>query len=137
MIYCNRCQQLQNGTHQQSIYELPNVLIVVLNRGKNNLDFNELFHFPEILDFTQQNIILNKNSKNQKFYLCGIIKHLGESGVGGHFIAYCRNKVNDKFLCYNDASFYEVSVHDAMAANISHIENEKKTPYILFYHSLN
>ena len=64
-----------------------------------------------------------------------IIKHLGESGSGGHFIAYCRNSSNDKFICYNDATFYEVNVNDAMSTNISDNNFDKKTPYILFYHS--
>ena len=135
MIYCNRCKQLTNGSHQQCIYELPYVLIVVLNRGKNNLDFNEKFDFPEKLDFTNEYIIKNKNSKYQKFYLCGLIKHHGEWGSGGHFIAYCRNNINDKFTCYNDASFTDVNVEEAMSANISYNEDEKKTPYILFYQS--
>ena len=90
MIYCNSCRKLQNGAHQQSIYELPYVLIIILNRGKNNQDYNENFKFYEILDFTKQyNISLNPNSKYKKFYLCGILKHLGESGTCGHFLAYC------------------------------------------------
>ena len=135
MIYCNNCKRLQNGAHQQSIYEFPNVLIIVLNRGRNNQDFNEEFDYPENLDFTRDNIIGNSNSHNKKFYLCGIIKHLGESGSAGHFIAYSRNNMNDKFMCYNDSHFYEVSAKDAMSATISYNDNEKKTPYVLFYHS--
>ena len=135
MIYCNNCKRLQNGAHQQSIYEFPYVLIIVLNRGRNNQDFNEEFDFPENLDFTRDNIIGNSNSHNKKFYLCGIIKHLGESGSAGHFIAYSRNNMNDKFMCYNDSHFYEVSAKDAMSATISYNDNEKKTPYVLFYHS--
>ena len=136
MIYCNNCKQLQNGSHQQSIYELPYVLIIILNRGRNNQDFNEEFSIPEILDFKEQNALFNINSPFQKFYLCGIVKHLGESGSSGHFIAYCRNDYKDKFMCYNDASFTEVSVEEAMSSKISDKENEKKTPYILFYHFL-
>ena len=136
MIYCNQCGQLQNAYHRQSIYELPYVLIIILNRGRNNQDFNEEFSFPEILDFKEQNIVLNKNSSYQKFYLCGIIKHLGESGTSGHFIAYCRNDYKDKFMCYNDSVFTEVSIEEAMSAKISDKEDEKKTPYILFYHFL-
>ena len=54
MIYCNGCKQLQNGIHQQSIYELPYVLIIILNRGKDNQDYNEDFRFYDILDFTTQ-----------------------------------------------------------------------------------
>ena len=135
MIYCNRCRKLSPGTHQQQIYGMPPILIIILNRGKNNEDFNEEFQFDEILDFTNRNNILNQQSY-KKFYLCGIITHLGESGSGGHFIAYCRNSPNENFMCYNDASVVEVSLSDAMATKISYRENEKKTPYILLYHNM-
>ena len=86
-----------------------------------------------MIDFGKTNIIVNPNSY-KKFYLCGIITHLGESGSGGHFIAYCRNNINDKFMCYNDASATPVSSIDAMASKISNNDIEKKTPYILLYH---
>ena len=56
MIYCNNCKDLKNGVHQQFIYELPKVLIIILNRGKNNADFNERFDFPPILDLRNQNV---------------------------------------------------------------------------------
>ena len=50
MIYCNNCKALKNGYIKQDIYELPPVLIIVLNRGKNNKDFRENFKIDEILD---------------------------------------------------------------------------------------
>ena len=133
MIYCNNCKDLKNGVHQQFIYELPKVLIIILNRGKNNADFNEGFDFPPILDLSNQNVIMNPNSP-KLFYLCGVITHLGESGTGGHFIAYCRNSMNDKFTYYNDSIVSEASVETAISYKISYNENEKRTPYILFYH---
>ena len=136
MIYCNNCRQLAPGSHKQDFYTLPPILIIILNRGKNNQDFNEYFKFDETLDFTDKNIIIN-NQSYKKYYLCGIITHLGESGSSGHFIAYCRNNINDNFLCYNDDSVSPVSVLDAMSAKISYEANERKTPYILLYHYMN
>ena len=50
MICCNNCKALKNGYIKQDIYELPPVLIIVLNRGKNNKDFRENFKIDEILD---------------------------------------------------------------------------------------
>jgi ubiquitin C-terminal hydrolase len=133
MIYCNNCKGLKDGIHQQNIYQLPKVLIVILNRGRNNADFNEEFDFPAILDLRNKNIALAQNSP-RLFYLCGVITHLGESGSGGHFIAYCRNNQNDKFTYYNDSIVSEVSIETALSYKISNNENEKRTPYILFYH---
>ena len=136
MIYCNRCKGMKTGTHKQEIYSLPSVLIIVLNRGKNNQDFNEEFNFPEAINFNiYTDLIINKASY-KRFYLSGVITHLGESSSSGHFICYWRNSVNDKYICYNDASVTEtvVSIEDAMSAKISDNIYEKKTPYILFYH---
>ena len=133
MIYCNNCKGLNNGAHQQSIYELPKVLIIILNRGKNNEDFNEEFDFPSILDLRNQNVIINKDSPHL-FYLCGIIAHLGESSSGGHFIAYSRNNQNSNFTLYTDSTISEASVESALSSKISDNVNEQRTPYILFYH---
>ena len=137
MIYCNTCKALKNGWVQQSIYQLPQIMIIILNRGRNNKDFREEFQINEILDFNNTpNIFCNIDNqrKYKKYFLCGIVKHLGESGSNGHFISYYRNSMNQKFYCYNDASVAEVSVEDAMKTKISRNENEDIIPYILFYH---
>ena len=136
MIYCNNCKGLRNGKHQQRFYGFPNVMIIILNRGKDNKDFNEEFIIYEKLDFTKKNLIVNKESY-QKFFLCGVVTHLGESGSSGHFIAYCRNDPNStEFICYNDTIVSNVSIKDALSSNISRNDFEKKTPYILLYHRM-
>ena len=136
MIYCNRCKQLSPGAHKQDIYGFPRILIIVLDRGENNQDFNEEFKFDEVLDFSNKNLIINKNSI-KKFYLSGIITSLGGNNSSSHFIAYCRNSLNDNFICYNDAAVNPVSTIEAMSTKISKINFEKKTSYILFYHYMN
>ena len=134
MIFCNTCQNTYPGSTQQSIYQLPPVLIIVLNRGKNNQDFNEKFNFPEVLDFNEGNFVAS--NKNKRFFLCGIITHLGESSSSGHFICYCRNDLNDPFVCYNDTQVADgIEIDEGMKCNISNNSYEKRTPYILFYHS--
>jgi len=133
MIYCNSCKGLQNGVHQQVIYELPYILIIILNRGRNNLDFNEEFIFPEILDLNGKGVVILNNNSFHKYYLCGIITHFGKSGPEGHFTAYCRNSRTDKFTFYNDTTVTESNIEDAMKTVISDDSSKKKTPYILFY----
>jgi ubiquitin C-terminal hydrolase len=133
MIYCNNCKKLTTGKNKQDFYMLPKILVIVLNRGKNNVDFNEEFDIPEYLDFTNQNIVVNDKSY-MKYYLISVVKHLGESSSSGHFIAYVRKGLTERFNCYNDTSVSEVSVSDALKAKISMRDDEKITPYILFYH---
>jgi ubiquitin C-terminal hydrolase len=134
MIYCNKCKSLCSGLHHQMIFSLPPVLIIVLNRGRNNQDFNEEFDFEEVLNFTNNNYIIYEKSY-KKYFLCGIIVHLGESSSSGHFICYCRKTVNEKFVMYNDTQVSEnIEIDDAKKCSISDNANEKRTPYILFYH---
>ena len=134
MIYCNHCKCLCSGSHQQMIFSLPPVLIIVLNRGRNNLDFNEKFEFQEVLNFIGNNYVIYEGSY-KKYFLCGIIVHLGESSSSGHFICFCRKKLDDKFVMYNDTIVNEnIEIDDAMNCTISENNNEKRTPYILFYH---
>ena len=135
-IFCNTCNKQTVGTNKSDIYGMPRILIILLNRGKNNQDFNEEFKFDEYLDFTDKNIIINQNSF-KKYYLSGIITHLGKSGNEGHFIAYCRNDMNSNFTSYDDETVTEVSIETAMKTQISINENEKVTPYILIYHYIN
>ena len=136
MIYCNNCKGLYEGVHQQVIYGLPKVLIIILNRGRDNMDFNEEFIFPEILDLKDKGVVLLNQNSYHKYYLCGILTHFGDSGDNGHFAAYCRNSSTDKFTFYNDTAVAEsISKESAMETVISDDSSKKKTPYILFYNS--
>ena len=126
-IYCEQCKKMTTGLYKNDIYGLPKILIIVLDRGRNNQDFKEEFWFDEILDFSDKNIICNKDSF-QKFYLCGIISYIRKNEVEGNYIAYSRTNNNDNFLCYNDTSLTSVSVLEAMT---------NKLPYILVYHVMN
>jgi ubiquitin C-terminal hydrolase len=138
MIYCNHCKGLRPGTHQQIIYILPKVLIIILNRGRNNQDFNKEFIFPPTLDLSIKNYVVNNSPEfNTHFYLQSVITRLGESGAEGHFIAYCRNGPEEDFLCYNDAVVSKATINDAMGSKISENVYEKRTPYILVYHHMN
>ena len=133
MIYCNGCRKLTKTKHKQEFFSLPKILIIVLNRGKNNVDFNEYFDFPETLDFSEQNIILNKQSY-MKYKLVSLITHLGESSSNGHFIAYVRVGKTNEFYCFNDTIVSKANLDDAIKQVISQKEEQKISPYILFYH---
>ena len=116
------------------IFSLPPVLIIVLNRGKNAQDFNEKFEFPEILNFIGTNYVTFEGSY-KKYFLCGLISCIGGSTSNVHYISYSRNSMNDKFVMYNDTLVSEnIDIEEAMKYIISDNDNEKLTPYILFYH---
>ena len=60
-----------------------------------------MLNFSEILDL--KSFVENKNC-NTLYDLYAVICHFGPSSMGGHFIAYARNALNDKWYCYNDSS---------------------------------
>jgi ubiquitin C-terminal hydrolase len=134
--YCNFCKNLTICAHQQFIYSLPKVLIIILDRGRNNQDFKEEFIFPKELDLSIENYVILKNGINTKFYLQSVITHLGDDVTSGHFITYCRNGPNEDFLRYNDIAVSKVNMNEVMSSNFSKFGKEKRAPYILVYHSL-
>ena len=116
--YCQNCKQTGFSKYKENIYVMPNYLIIILNRGKGN-NFNCNVEIKE--NFAPS--IYVENEKECKFELIGIVSHFGESGMGGHFIAFCKHSIDNKWRCYNDSIVTE-SPKDYL---------QKGTPYILFY----
>ena len=120
-MYCNICQASKDSSMQTRISTAPLILILILNRGKGNLDFKEPFIFWEIIDL--RNYVEFPQPDNF-YFLSGVVSHMGDSGPSGHFIAFCRMSPNSKWYCYNDSIVSE--------SNFNEI-NTRGTPYILFY----
>jgi len=117
--YCQKCGQVSISKYRETIYTLPLYLIIILNRGKGNI-FNCQVNIPEI--FNASNYIDKKN-QNDDYELIGVVSHFGESGMGGHFIAFCKHNIDGKWRCYNDSIVTECQ-GDYL---------NKGIPYILFY----
>ena len=122
-IFCNKCQTLQNANYCTMLYNVPTILCIVLNRGKDNLDFQEGFNFPIKLDLSD--FIQDKNDCGL-YYLIGVVVHIGDSSMSGHFFAYCRSHFTSPWYKYNDAIVTKCN-------NENEIYSLGK-PYILFYH---
>ena len=119
-IYCNNCHGYSNSINMSKLIISPNILIINLNRGKG-LQYDVKLNFGEYLDI--QNFIYYKESPN--FYeLIGIVTHFGPSSMGGHFIAFCKSFVDQKWYKYNDAMVNNSSFQEASTTGV---------PYILFY----
>ena len=123
-MYCNECKALHDADYQSMLYTTPTVLAIVLNRGRGNKDFTEEFNFGVNLDLKKY--IHNNMVKHGKYYLIGMVVHLGSSDMSGHFVAFCRMDKNSKWFLYNDAWVSECDNIEA--------EFKKNSPYILFYH---
>ena len=125
--YCNVCKKLWDSIYTSRIFSAPNILILILNRGKGNI-FNVKLDFNEVIDITQ--FVIQKDKPQLIYSLYGVITHIGESGPNAHFMASCKSPVDNKWYRYNDA----------MVNPINNIQKEIidfGTPYILFYYKNN
>ena len=121
--YCNVCKQLSNSYYTSKIYVSPNVLILILNRGKGNI-YDVKLDFTEIIDITE--FVSQKDMPKIIYNLYGVITHIGQSGPSAHFVASCKSQINKKWYRYNDAFVNPIT-------NIQKEVIDFGTPYILFY----
>ena len=120
--HCNICNQLWDSHYTSRIYSSPNVLVLILNRGKNN-KYNVKLNFGETLDIRQ---FVQVSNGNERFNLYGVITHYGESGPYAHFMAFCKSPIDNKWYRYNDAVVTKVN-------NVQNDIIDFGNPYILFY----
>lgn len=131
MYSCGRCKKLRNGVKYSRVHVLPEVLCVHLKRFRHELYFsskiNTYISFP-LYDLDMQQFISKdcaKSNFSSKYNLSALISHFGSVG-GGHYIAYAKNCVDNKWYEFNDSFVSEVS--ETTVANAE--------AYVLFY-SLN
>ena len=122
-MYCNICNKLCDATYTNFIYSGPNYLIINLNRGRGAV-YECKVNFPEQLNLF--NYVSYKHGITA-YELYAVICHLGPSSMSGHFVAYCRNRIDNKWYLYNDAF---VSLCDKPK------QYNEGMPYILFYRVL-
>ncbi len=122
-MYCNICNGNTDTYYGTSVYSLPNYLIINLNRGKG-ATYKCKVIFPEVLNLL--NYVTAKEG-NTAMKLYAVICHYGPSSMSGHFIAYCRHRINQKWYKYNDSQVTECTQPN---------EYNNGMPYILFYQAV-
>jgi ubiquitin C-terminal hydrolase len=91
-MYCDLYNITWNSFYITKIYKPPKYLILILNRGKGNI-YKCNVKFTEILDL--KSFVENKNY-NTLYDLYAVLCHFGPCSMGGQFIAYARNALNDR-----------------------------------------
>jgi ubiquitin C-terminal hydrolase len=56
-----------------------------------------------------------------------VISHIGPSSMSEHFVAYCKNMIDNKWYLYNDAFVTKCR---------NNYEYQNGMPYILFYRAI-
>ncbi len=113
---CKRCKKNVNATKTMYIWEPPEVLIIQLIRFKNNGRYtsktNSKVTFP-IYDLTLNNNFTNiHNTDNCKYDLWAISEHRGASKEFGHYVAYGKNSINNKWYEFNDSAITHIPDND-------------------------
>ena len=122
MMYCNYCRVTCNSIMSTHLCTGPEILIIILNRGKG-IQFNVKINFFEQLDLSNY---IGMPQTGCFYSLIGVITHIGESGMGGHFIAYCKNPINNLWNKYNDSMVSPVTNFQSDVIDFA-------MPYLLFY----
>jgi len=68
-------------------------------------------------------------NKGCQYELIGVITHIGESGMEGHFIAFCKEYWNNQWLKFNDAVVSSVNNFKSEVIDFA-------MPYLLFYQKI-
>ena len=124
--YCNICKQLYDSNYTKKIYVSPNILVLILNRGKGNI-YDVKLDFTEVIDITQ--FVLTKDKPQIIYTLYGVITHIGQSGPNSHFVASCKS-IDNKWYRFNDSIVHPIN-------NLQKEVIDFGTPYILFYKKYN
>ena len=121
-MYCAYCKQATNCKMCTCLITGPEILILLLNREKGS-EFNVKLNFMEDLDLSNY---IQFNNTGVKYKLIGVITHIGEFSLSGHFIAFCKDPISQSWNKYNDTIVSEVKDFQNEVINFA-------MPYILFY----
>ena len=121
-IFCKRCNQLTEFTSSSKLFNAPIILIIILNRAKNNsynlkIEFKEEINLTPFIQFKENKVI---------YELYGVVTHLGKNGDKGHFISSCKNLIDNNWYKYNDSNILKIN-------NIQKEVLDFGKPYILFF----
>lgn len=126
--YCSKCKDHVDSLKKMEIYKLPDVLVIHLNRfSMQKQFFSSSRKLTDMIEFPTENLqmskfVLDKEGKEQTYDLYAVSNHYGSMG-GGHYTAFAKNPVYQKWFEFDDDYVKQVSEG---AVNT-------KAAYVLFY----
>ncbi|KAG7278855.1 hypothetical protein CRUP_010418 [Coryphaenoides rupestris] len=127
-VFCRHCKAHRDSTKKLEIWKVPPIVLVHLKRfsyeGRWKQKLQTSVDFPlENLDLSQYVIAPRQNLK--KYCLYGVSNHYGGLD-GGHYIAYCKNTMKQRWYKFDDHEVSEMSTSSVKSS----------AAYILFYSTL-
>ncbi|GMG30658.1 unnamed protein product [Ambrosiozyma monospora] len=104
--YCPNCKEHRQATKKIQLWSAPDILTIHLKRFENSKSFSDKIdinvNFPiEGLDMTKH--VVGAQGQPLIYDLIGVDNHFGGLG-GGHYTAYVKNFIDDKWYYFNDSS---------------------------------
>ena len=128
---CTKCKKKVKAKKKFSLYFLPRILIICLNRFSRERSFyGSYLKNAEFIDFPLENLDMGKyvcgpDKDYSKYDLFAVSQHYGGTG-GGHYTAVCKN-FDGKWYDYNDSSCSLSSPNNIVSCSA----------YVLFYRKQN
>ena len=133
--YCNKCQDHKEAFKTMELYSLPEILIFHFKRFKTsrirsigpfywasgNYKNTSLIEFP-LTGLDMKKYTLSTNGKPVIYDLYAVSNHYGSLN-GGHYTAYCKNAVTQKWYEFDDTRVSQISEKDVVT----------NAAYLLFY----
>ena len=122
--FCPKCKSEQLAEKKMDIYTCPDILIIHLKRFRNEQKLDSFVNFPLTgLDLTKHVKSIKKENENYIYDLIGVGNHYG-SIHGGHYVAFAKNHLKNKWYEFNDDSVNEMDNENNVVT---------KSAYVLFY----
>jgi len=123
--YCNFCKKSKGCNYTTYLSVLPNIIIIIINRGKGieyniNLSFDENINLKNYVEFLSDECM---------YELFGLVTHYGDSSQSGHFVARCISPLDQMWYLYNDSIIQKIGYFNKEEFYAGH-------PYILFYRKI-
>ncbi|KAG6008576.1 hypothetical protein E4U21_004216 [Claviceps maximensis] len=127
MWYCPRCKEHRRASKKFDLWKTPDILVAHLKRfsssGWRRDKLDVLVDFPiQGLDLTSR-VIQKEDGKAEIYDLIAVDDHYGGLG-GGHYTAYAKNFVDERWYSYNDSLVHAVSDPKSVVTSAA---------YLLFY----
>ena len=121
--FCENCKKKQKALKKIEIFNAPKILIIQIKRFNHFSKINTKVNFPlNDLDITNY-ILSNKNNGAIRYDLFAVANHYGSLHFG-HYTAFCKNSITNKWYDYNDSMVTEIADESKIIT---------QNAYVLFY----
>ncbi|CDQ86830.1 unnamed protein product [Oncorhynchus mykiss] len=127
-VFCRHCKALRDSVKKLEIWKVPPIILVHLKRfsyeGRWKQKLQTTVDFPlENLDLSQY--VIGPRVGLKRYNLFGVSNHYGGLD-GGHYTAYCKNAMKQRWYKFDDHEVSEISTSTVKSS----------AAYIFFFSSL-